>query len=90
MAEQHTPTGPWHVFSVYAQHEVLTKDGDLIAVVTDQKIARLIASLPELLEALDACAGTLECFEAPADSVIGKNIAAARAAIATTQPKEKP
>ena len=46
--------------------------------------AILIAAAPDLLDALDTCMGTLEiCFpEAPVDSVIGKNIVAARAAIA--------
>ena len=45
---------------------------------------RLISAAPDLLEALDACMGTLSvCFpNAPVDSVIGKNIVAARAAIA--------
>lgn len=44
----------------------------------------LRSAAPDLLDALDSCIGTLEiCFpEAPVDSVIGKDIATARAAIA--------
>ena len=51
----------------------------------------LVLAAPDLLEALDACLGTMEvCFpDAPIDSVIGKNIIAARAALqkATGEPQ---
>lgn len=56
---------------------------------TDKEImanARLIAAAPDLLEVLDSCAGVLTVFvddgSAALDSVIGKNLTAARAAIA--------
>jgi len=47
---------------------------------------RLIAAAPDLLEALEWCADTLAVFvvdgSAAPDSVVGKNLTAARAAIA--------
>ena len=51
---------------------------------TREANARLIVAAPDLLEALDACMGTLAAYfpDAPVDSVIGKNIINARAAIA--------
>ncbi len=50
---KHTP-GPWHVFSIYAQHEVRTPTDTLVAVANDRANARLIAAAPELLSALKA------------------------------------
>lgn len=44
--------GPWHVFSVYAQHEVRTPTDTLVAVVDSREDARLISAAPELLGAL--------------------------------------
>jgi len=44
--------GPWHVFSVYAQHEVRTPTDSLIAVVQSRDYARLIAAAPDMLAAL--------------------------------------
>ena len=56
MSMKHTP-GPWHTVSVYADTEVQTQDGALVAVVTPVRCesaenARLIAAAPELLAAL--------------------------------------
>lgn len=49
--------------------------------------ARLISAAPDMYEALDACVGTLAaCFpDAPVDSVIGKNIVSAMAALAKAE-----
>ena len=52
MSEQKHTSGPWHVFSVYAQHEVRTPTDTLVAVVNSREDARLIAAAPDLLEAL--------------------------------------
>lgn len=56
MSTKHTP-GPWHTVSVYADQEVLTKEGALVAVVTPVRCestenARLIAAAPDMLAAL--------------------------------------
>ena len=53
MSAQHTP-GPWKVFSVFADAEVRTEDGTLIAVVPARRgarNARLIATAPDLIVA---------------------------------------
>lgn len=51
MSAQHT-RGPWHVFSVYAMHEVRTPTGTLVTVVGNREDARLISAVLDLLEAL--------------------------------------
>ena len=94
---KHTP-GPWAVTDCAIGGPSVTAGKSVIADIRtfggvhvngEQNTktlanARLIAAAPDLLDALDSCIGTLEiCFpEAPVDSVIGKDIATARAAIA--------
>lgn len=51
MADKHT-SGPLHVFSVYAQHEVRTPTDTLVAVVMNRADARLFSAAPEMLDAL--------------------------------------
>jgi len=81
--------GPWvYVFEPDGyRHQILSDDSQVAQVVPSDSSAAdgwLIAASPDLLEALDECLGTLViCFpDAPVDSVIGKNIINARAAIA--------
>lgn len=50
MSEQKHTQGPWHVFSVYAQHEVRTPTDTLVAVVNSRDDARLIATATDLLD----------------------------------------
>lgn len=47
MSEKHTP-GPWHFFGTYADYEVRTPSGTLVAVIRDPQDGRLIASAPDL------------------------------------------
>lgn len=49
--EKHTH-GPWHVFSVYAQHEVRTPTDTLVAVANSRADARLMAAAPGMVNAL--------------------------------------
>lgn len=65
----------WHVFSVYAQHEVRTPTGTLVAVANSREDARLISAAPDLQEQLqrvmDALGG--ECFDwAPVRAALAK------------------
>lgn len=70
-----TQEGPWCVFSVYAQHEVRTPSGTLVAVVNSRDDARLISAAPDLLAALQelryACTDKAEVM---ADAAVYKAI----------------
>lgn len=95
MSTLHTP-GPWKVIETnYLPHEgdhVADMSNGLMVVPVMHALgdpladARLIAAAPELLEALEWCADTLAVFvddgSAAPDSVVGKNLTTARAAIA--------
>ncbi len=76
-----------------SRHVRINRDDGEICIVTWQcseketdRLAQLIAAAPDLLEALEWCAETLAVFvadgSAAPDSVIGKNLTTARAAIA--------
>ena len=89
---QHTP-GPWHVNEL---GNVADKTRIVIGVIattfesySGEANARLIAAAPDLLEALEWCADTLAVFvddgSAAPDSVVGKNLTTARAAIARAE-----
>ena len=55
--------GPWHVFSLYADHEGRTPSDTLIAVVQNREHARLIAAAPLMLEALQTAMQALRSFQ---------------------------
>ena len=76
-----------------SRHVRINSDDGEICIVTWQgseketdRLAQLIAAAPDLLEALEWCAETLAVFvadgSAAPESVIGKNLTTARAAIA--------
>lgn len=58
---KHT-SGPWHVFSVYAQHEVRTATDTIVAACVARADARLIAAAPDLLHELYAAAAQIEAL----------------------------
>ena len=91
--------GPWACTytSNHAHDYRLTKpDGSPLPVNAEandhseqRAYARLIAAAPDLLKALEWCADTLAVFvddgSAAPDSVVGKNLTTARAAIARAE-----